>query len=88
MVARGEVIVTKSELVFRDTGTRIVALAADAAGAAGGLFAVTSWTEVWAFEHEKHVRLFEELTPIPGRRSLRVHASRCSGPCIPCRPRR
>lgn len=72
LVARGAAVVTKSEIFFPETGTRIVAIPADFAGAAGAVFGVSSWTELWAFRHEGHVRLWEELTPIPGRRSLRI----------------
>jgi len=49
-----------------------VAIPADFAGAAGAIFGVSSWTELWAFRFEGHVRLWEELTPIPNRRSLRI----------------
>lgn len=72
MLDRGEVRATKSELAFRDNGTLIQALAADAAGSAGAIFGVSSWTELWAYEHESHTRLYEEMTPIPGRHSLRI----------------
>jgi phage terminase large subunit-like protein len=72
LVRAGKAVVSKGEILFRETGTRIVALPADFAGAAGAIFGVSSWTEVWAFRFEAHVRLFEELTPIPGRRSLRI----------------
>lgn len=70
--ASGEAAITKSEIIFPETGSRIVAIPADFAGAAGADFGVSSWTELWAFRHEGHVRLWEELTPIPNRRSLRI----------------
>jgi phage terminase large subunit-like protein len=72
MVSRGEAVVGKTEIRFPETGSRIVAIPADFAGAAGAIFGVSSWTELWAFRFEGHVRLFEELTPIPNRRSLRI----------------
>lgn len=72
MVRRREVTVTKDTITFLATGTKIQALASDAAGAAGAIFDVSSWTEIWAYEHPGHVRLYEELTPIPGRNSLRI----------------
>ncbi len=72
MVGRGEATVSKSEIVFPHTGSRIVAISSDFAGAAGALFGVSSWTELWAFRYEQHIRLWEELTPIPNRRSLRI----------------
>jgi len=72
MVARGEATVTKSEIFFPALRSKIVALPADFAGAAGAIFGISSWTELWAFRFENHVRLWEELTPIPNRRSLRI----------------
>ncbi|WP_217913325.1 terminase TerL endonuclease subunit [Miltoncostaea marina] len=68
----GKVRITASEIVLVETGTRIVAIPADYAGEAGAIFGITSWTELWAFRHEGHVRLWEEMTPIPERRSLRI----------------
>jgi hypothetical protein len=41
-------------------------------GAAGAVFGVSSWTELWAFRYEHDIRLWEELTPIPNRRSMRI----------------
>ena len=72
LVRSGAAVVAKGEIVFTETGTKIVALPADFAGAAGAIFGVSSWTELWAFRYEGHVRLWEELTPIPTRRSLRI----------------
>jgi phage terminase large subunit-like protein len=72
LVASGEAVVSKSEILFRKTGSKIVAIPADFAGAAGALFGVTSWTELWAFRYEGHVRLWEEMTPVPNRRSMRI----------------
>jgi phage terminase large subunit-like protein len=72
LVKTGAAVVGKSEIVLPETSTRIVALPADFAGAAGALFGVSSWTELWGYRHEAHVRLWEELTPIPNRRSLRI----------------
>jgi phage terminase large subunit-like protein len=57
---------------FPELGTRIAALPADYAGNAGARFGITSWTELWAYRHEAHIRLWEELTPNPNRRSLRI----------------
>ena len=72
LVASGAATVSANEILFPETGSRIVALAADYAGSAGAVFGVTSWTELWGYRHEGHVRLWEELTPIPRRRSLRI----------------
>ena len=70
--AAGAVRVTRNEVTFAETGTRIVAMPADFAGSAGATFGATAWTELWAYRHESHVRLWEELTPIPTRRGLRI----------------
>lgn len=72
LVDSGAAVVSKSEILFVETGTKIVALPADFAGAAGAIFGVSSWTELWGFRYEGHVRLWEELTPLPNRRSLRL----------------
>lgn len=68
----GEATITRSEIVFPETGSRILALPADFAGAAGAIFGISSWTELWAFRYEQHIRLWEELTPIPHRRTIRI----------------
>lgn len=72
LVRSGGAVVSKDEIVFSETGSKVAALPADFAGAAGAIFGVSSWTELWAFRHEDHVRLWEELTPVPNRRSLRL----------------
>jgi phage terminase large subunit-like protein len=71
LTVSGAATVVSDQIEF-DTGTRIIALPSDYAGAAGARFGITSWTELWAFRHESHIRLYEELTPIPNRRSLRI----------------
>jgi phage terminase large subunit-like protein len=68
----GSASIGATQIAFRETRSRIVALPADFAGAAGGIFGITSWTEAWAFRYESSVRLWEEMTPIPNRRSLRI----------------
>jgi phage terminase large subunit-like protein len=72
LVKAGAAVVSKSEVFFTETGSKIVAIPADFAGAAGALFGITSWTELWAYRFEAHTRLWEELTPVPHRRSLRI----------------
>jgi phage terminase large subunit-like protein len=67
----GAAVIRSDRIVF-ENGTRIIALASDFAGSAGARFGISLWTEVWAFRHEGHVRLWEELTPVPNRRSLRI----------------
>jgi phage terminase large subunit-like protein len=62
----------KADRIVFENGTRIIALPMDFAGSAGARFGISSWTELWAFRYEQHIRLWEELTPIPNRRSLRI----------------
>lgn len=57
--------ITSREIEFLPTGSRIVALPADFAGAAGANFSTSAHTETWAVLHEGSRRLFEELTPPP-----------------------
>ena len=64
--------VIRADRIIFENGTRIIALPADFAGSAGARFGITSWTELWAFRYENHIRQWEELTPIPNRRSLRI----------------
>ena len=59
----------KSELVLTLTGSRLTALAADAAGNAGANQLTSSHTEAWGILYEAGVRSWEELTPPPGRTS-------------------
>lgn len=70
--ASGEIVIRKSEIEWPETGTKIVAIPCDATGEAGDNFGISSWTEVWGFEYEAQVRLWDELTPIPARRSIRL----------------
>lgn len=64
--------VTKDTITFLPTGSRIVSLPYDAAGAAGANFATVSFSELWGFVYEQGQRLYEELTPIPLADCLRV----------------
>lgn len=59
--------VGKLELVFTPTGSRLVALAADASGNAGANQLTSSHTEAWGIVHEAGVRAWDEMTPPPGR---------------------
>ncbi|MBN1975957.1 MAG: hypothetical protein JW918_01025 [Anaerolineae bacterium] len=64
---RQHVTVTKTKLTFGPTGSTLEALATDYAGAAGSNHLTASHTEAWAIIYEGGVRLWEELTPPPGR---------------------
>jgi hypothetical protein len=59
--------VGKLELLFEPTGSRLIALAADAAGNAGSNHLTASHTEAWGIIYEAGIRAFEEMTPPPGR---------------------
>lgn len=47
------------------------AIATDYEGAAGGNPTATFFTELWSFTSERMKRLWDELTPVPTRRSIR-----------------
>jgi hypothetical protein len=61
------VTATKTKLTFEPTGSTLEALATDYAGAAGSNHLTASHTEAWAIIYEGGIRLWEELTPPPGR---------------------
>ena len=58
--------INKMELEFTLTGSRLSALAADAAGNAGSNHHTVSHTEAWGILYEAGIRSWEELTPPPG----------------------
>lgn len=62
-----DVKITQKELTFLPTGSRLTALAADAAGNAGANHLTASHTEAWGVIYENGIRAWEELTPPPGR---------------------
>jgi phage terminase large subunit-like protein len=64
--------VNKSELIFTPTDSRLFTLPSDYAGSAGHNFLTVSFTELWAFTFEGHIRLYEELTPPPLVNALRI----------------
>lgn len=47
------------------TGSKIMAVAVDAKGEAGGQPALTVWTELWGAENVEAKRFWDEMTPIP-----------------------
>ena len=46
-------------------GSVIRAVSSDYKGQAGGRQRLTIFDEIWAFDHERMTRLFEEMTPPP-----------------------
>ena len=71
MIGRNEFLsenckIQKNEIEFTLTGSRLSALAADAAGNAGANHLSVSHTEAWGILYEAGIRSWEELTPPPG----------------------
>lgn len=64
--------INKGELIFQPTNSRLITLPADYAGSSGHNFLSVSFTEIWAFTWESHLRLYEELTPPPLVGALRI----------------
>ncbi len=60
------VTVGKNELYIPETGSKLTALAVDAAGNAGSNHLSASHTEAWGIVYENGIRAYEELTPPPG----------------------
>lgn len=60
--------ITKSEITFPDVGASILAIASDAAGAAGANPVITVGDELWGFTTEASRRLWDELVPPPTRK--------------------
>lgn len=56
----------RPSITFPDGG-RLEALPHDYAGEAGANQSITLWTELWAFNTERSIRLWEEFTPVPTR---------------------
>lgn len=54
-------------LTYRPNGSFIQALPVNDAGEAGGNQSVTVWTELWGFEYEEALRMWDELQPVPTR---------------------
>jgi len=61
------VTISKNELILNETGSRLTALAVDAAGNAGANHLTASHTEAWGIIYEGGIRAYEELTPPPGK---------------------
>lgn len=61
--------ITGNTILFKSTGTTIIALASDYSGAAGSNHGLTLWDELWGYVSESSHRLWDELTPVPTRRN-------------------
>jgi hypothetical protein len=64
----GMVKVTADRIVFLDTGSTIVALASDAASAAGGAPTISVFDELWGYTSERSRRFWDEMVPVPTRK--------------------
>src|SRR5437763_14512183 len=59
----------QSKNIYLANGTTITALSGDYAGAAGSNHGFISYDELWAYVSESSTRLWEELTPVPTRKT-------------------
>jgi phage terminase large subunit-like protein len=50
-------------------GTTVQAIANNYAGAAGANYGLTLWSELWAYTTERSRRLYEELVPVPTKKT-------------------
>jgi len=57
----------QTKQIFLTNDTEITAMASEFAGAAGSNHGFTSWDELWGYDTEASMRLWEELTPVPTR---------------------
>jgi phage terminase large subunit-like protein len=57
--------------IYLPNGTIIRAIPSDYAGAAGASVGLSSWDELWGFTSSSAERLWDELTPIPTKQSVR-----------------
>lgn len=58
---------TSKPEVRLSNGTIVQAIPNNYAGAAGGNYGLTLWSELWGYTSERSRRLFEELIPVPTR---------------------
>lgn len=61
----GEVF--KDKIIFRSTGTEIVAVAADYVSNAGANPTISVFDELWGYQTERSHRLWDEMVPVPTR---------------------
>lgn len=61
----GRWIVQETQLTCITTQSRIVPLALDAAGEAGGATAITLWTEAWGLISKEALTMYAEMAPAP-----------------------
>jgi hypothetical protein len=69
-VLRDEAKVMADKIIFNN-GTVVSVIANDAPGEAGANQGASGWDELWGFTSERSLRLWEELTPLPNKPSVR-----------------
>jgi hypothetical protein len=73
-----EVKMTADKITFTSTHATIIAMASDAASAAGGHPTISTFDELFGYVSERSRRLFEEMTPVPTRKiSARLTVTYC-----------
>lgn len=60
--------ITQSKITFESTGSTIIAIASDAASAAGADPTITVFDELWGYTSERLHRLWDEMVPPPTRK--------------------
>ncbi len=56
-------------LIVMPNGTTIRAIPNNYAGQAGGSYGLTLWSELWTYKSERDRRLWEEMPPVPTRKT-------------------
>jgi phage terminase large subunit-like protein len=65
--------ITGNKIEFKSTGSTIIAIASDYAGAAGSNPTITCFDELWGYVTERAIRLWDEMIPVPTRKiSIRL----------------
>ncbi|HML23555.1 MAG TPA: terminase large subunit [Aggregatilinea sp.] len=58
---------TATKLLHKPSGSEITALPINDAGEAGSNQSLTVWTELWGFQYEEALRMWDEMQPVPTR---------------------
>ena len=65
---KDETKVLSGQILFPSTGAKIIPVAGDYAGAAGGHPSIAVFDEIWGFTSERARRVFDEFVPVPTRK--------------------
>jgi phage terminase large subunit-like protein len=66
---RREAEITASRIAFPETGATIAAIGSDYTGAAGANPTISSFDELWGYTSERSRRLWDEMVPVPTRKT-------------------